>query len=88
MLRGAYSDRENQGCGEFLKSLFPEQTKTLPRIIIWSFIFLIDLMLVAFGTFYLGFEFSKWLIVVVFIGSVFLFWLQGYIWSTILKLFR
>ena len=88
MLRGAFSDRENRGHVELLRSLFPEQTKTLPRIIVWSFIFLIDLMLVAFGTFFLGLEYRKWLIVVVFLVTVFIFWLQGYIWGLIMMLFR
>ena len=38
-----YTDQKNRAYSGILTTLFPEQTKTLPRILIWSLIFLIDL---------------------------------------------
>ena len=38
-----YTDQQNRGYAHILTTLFPEQTKTLPRILIWSLIFLMDL---------------------------------------------
>ena len=39
-----YQDQKNRAYSSILTTLFPEQTKTIPRIIVWSFIFLADLI--------------------------------------------
>lgn len=85
-----YQDRENRAYSHILTTLFPEQTKSLPRILIWSVIFLIDLILVVGGAFYLGLlpstsKLTGILLLVVVIG---LFWVEGFLWSTFLRLFR
>jgi hypothetical protein len=84
-----YSDWKNRGYVELLKSFFPEQTKTVPRIIVWSFIFLIDLILVVYGAYSLGIFFAgKWVAAAIILCTVFIFWLQGYLWGIFMKLFR
>lgn len=83
-----YQDAENRGYMHILTTLFPEQTKTLPRIIVWSVIFLIQLTLVVAGATYLGLL-SSWpgqiaTFAVLFGG----FWLEGFIFYKIRNLFR
>ena len=84
-----YQDQKNRAYSSILTSLFPEQTKTLPRIIVWSIIFLADLIAVIGGAFSFGLMdvFSKITAVLLFAVCVGLFWLQGVIWGAITKLF-
>ena len=49
-----HKDYEIRAYSSILKSLFPEQTKTIPRIIVWSIIFLLDLSISVLSAFYLG----------------------------------
>ena len=84
-----YQDQKNRAYSSILTSLFPEQTKTVPRIIIWSVIFLVDLIAVISGGFYLGFlgnfpKVTAGLLGAICIG---LFWLQGKIWYGIVNRF-
>lgn len=84
-----YQDQENRAYSNILTSLFPEQTKTVPRIILWSIVFLADLIAVISGAFYFGFwenpsKITAVLMAVICIG---LFWLEGQIWYGIPKLF-
>ena len=84
-----YEDQKNRAYSNILTSLFPEQTKTLPRIILWSIVFLADLIAVIGGASYFGFlenpsKIAAGLMVVSCIG---LFWLEGKIWYGIPKLF-
>ncbi len=84
-----YEDQKNRAYSNMLTSLFPEQTKTLPRIILWSIVFLADLIAVIGGASYFGFlenpsKITAGLMVVSCIG---LFWLQGKLWYGIAKLF-
>lgn len=92
-----YTDQKNRAYSGILTTLLPEQTKTLPRIIVWSIIFLVDLVLVVFGAIYFGLlELGTYdsmrqmtlpglLLLVVLLG---LFWLQGFIWYGIVKFFQ
>lgn len=84
-----YQDQKNRAYSSILTTLFPEQTKTMSRIIVWSIIFLADLIAVIGGAFYLGFldDFSKLTAGLLLVGCVGLFWLQGKIWYGIAKLF-
>ena len=84
-----YQDQKNRAYSNIVTSLFPEQTKTIPRIIVWSIIFLADLIAVAGGAFYLGLldNFSKFTVFILFAVCVALFWLQGVIWGAVVKLF-
>lgn len=82
-----HQDMENRAYSHILTTLFPEQTKTLPRILVWSVIFLIDLIVVVSAGSYLGLL-SGWSTVLVLAALFGLFWLQGYLWSTFRRLFR
>lgn len=85
-----YQDQENRAYSSILTTLFPEQTKTLPRIIVWSIIFLADLILVCWGCYRFGiFEMlleHRAALVLVFGAVVGIFWLQGYLWGIFRKL--
>ena len=85
-----HQDQENRAYSRILTSLFPEQTRTLPRILVWSLIFLADLCLVILGCYrleilFLMFE-HKLLTLLPFAAVFALFWLQGYVWRIFLKL--
>ena len=84
-----YQDQKNRAYSSILTTLFPEQTKSVPRIIVWSVIFLTDLCVIIGGCYKLELlqEFSR-LGIILMIGScIALFWLQGVIWVWIRKLF-
>ena len=49
-----YTDQKNRAYSSILTTLFPEQTKTLPRILVWSFVFLLDLTLGVAAALYFG----------------------------------
>ena len=84
-----YTDQKNRAYSGILTSVFPEQTKTLPRVIVWSLVFLADLVLV-FG---IGYElglldgFSKFTTSMLGLACAVLFWLEGKIWYGLVKLF-
>lgn len=92
-----YSDQKNKAYQNILTTLFPEQTKTIPRIIVWSIIFLADLILGIGGAVYLGLlQFDRFrttnemmlvggLVVLIIVG---IFWLQGFIWYTVVNFFK
>ncbi len=84
-----YQDQKNRAFSSILTTLFPEQTKTIPRIIVWSLIFLTDLIVMVGGCYQLGWleNFSKAGAALLCIACVALFWLQGILWSWICKLF-
>ena len=89
-----HQDMKNRAYSSILQTLFPEQTKTIPRIIVWSVIFLLDLCLIVVGAAYLGiFQFGSYssmramtlpgiLLVAVLFG---VFWLQGFLWYSVVK---
>lgn len=82
-----YQDQENRAYSSILTSLFPEQTRTLPRILVWSVIFLLDLIIVVSGGVYLGLlpSGSFLLLLAVLFG---LFWVQGWLWGKICQLLK
>lgn len=92
-----HQDMENRAYSSILTTLFPEQTKTIPRIIVWSIIFLLDLTLVVVGAVHFGLlelgQFNSMrnmtlpgiLLLAVLFG---IFWLQGVIWGAITKFFQ
>lgn len=81
-----YQDMENRAYSSILTTLFPEQTRTVPRILVWSVIFLIDLILVVAGASHFGFLGSKISGLLTFAAVIGLFWLQGYLWGISRKL--
>lgn len=92
-----YSDQKNRAYTSILTSLFPEQTKTFSRIIVWSLIFLTDLILGIGGTTYFGllrfgeFRSQNQMMLssgLVFIAIVAVFWLQGKIWYGMVNYFK
>ena len=87
-----HQDMENRAYSGILQTLFPEQTKTIPRIIVWSVIFLIDLCLIVVGAVYLGiFQLDSYrsmremtLPGILLVAALFgVFWLQGFIWYSV-----
>ena len=92
-----YTDQKNRAYQNILTTLFPEQTKTIPRVILWSIVFLVDLILGIGGAAYYGLlQFDKFrttnelmlvggLLVLVIVG---IFWLQGFLWYGIVKFFK
>lgn len=84
-----YTDQKNRAYSNILTSLFPEQTKTIPRIIVWSLVFLADLIAVVYGGYCLGLldYSSKLVVTAVAILAIGVFWLEGVIWYGIPKLF-
>lgn len=92
-----HTDVKNRAYSSILTTMFPEQTKTIPRIIVWSIIFLLDLILLVVGTIHFGLlelgQFNSMrnltlpgiLLLVVLFG---IFWLQGFVWYTIVKFFQ
>ena len=97
MAWNTHTDVKNRAYSSILTTLFPEQTKTIPRIIVWSIIFLLDLVLVVFGAFHFGLlQFGNYtsmrqmtlpglLLLAVLFG---MFWLQGFLWFGIVKFFK
>ena len=97
MAWNTHTDMKNRAYSSILTTLFPEQTKTIPRIIVWSIIFLLDLVLVVFGAFHFGLlQFGNYtsmrqmtlpglLLLAVLFG---VFWLQGFLWFRIVKFFK
>lgn len=95
MKLNTHQDMENQAYAGILTTLFPEQTKTLPRIIVWSIIFMLDLILGVVGAIHFGLlQLDKFnsmsqmmlgagLLIVAIVG---VFWLQGVIWFAVVKL--
>lgn len=81
-----YQDQENRAYSSILTSLFPEQTKTIPRILVWSVIFLVDLTVVVAGSSYLGLFSSGGGVLMLAILFV-LFWLQGRLCKVVCQLF-
>lgn len=81
-----YQDQENRAYSGLLTALFPEQTKTLPRILLWSVIFLIDLILTVAAFFHYGLLVGKYSYLLLLAAVFGIFWLQGYLWGIFLKL--
>lgn len=81
-----YQDQENRAYSGILTSLFPEQTKTLPRILVWSVIFLIDLVLTVAVFFRYGLLGGKYNYLLLLAAVFGIFWLQGYLWGIFRKL--
>lgn len=83
-----HKDYEIRAYSSILTSLFPEQTKTIPRIIVWSIIFLLDLSISVLSAFYLGLLDSKISSYLLLPFVIMLFWIQGVIWEKISNLFH
>jgi hypothetical protein len=87
-----YTDQKNSAYSGMLTALFPEQTKTVPRIVVWSLVFIMDLALVIGGSFCCGVTVvgmnGKWIGMLLIAAVVLLFWLQGKIWYGIAGYFQ
>lgn len=73
------------------QSMFPEHTKTVPRVILWSIVLLVDLIGVTVLAVHWGIleavspKLSPFLIGA---GVFLVFWLESLIWKAFLKIFR
>lgn len=77
-----YQDYKNRAHSSILTALFPEQTKSLPRILAWSAVFLADLTAVA-AAWYLGLLPANGVLMLVVLFG--LFWVQGKLWYGVAK---
>ena len=75
-----YQDMENRAYSSILRTLFPEQTRTLPRMIVWGIIFLLNLTICVFGADHFGLLDSRLGQLLTFIAIFGGFWLLGQIW--------
>lgn len=89
-----FTDQKNRAYSSILTSLFPEQTKTIPRIIAWSIIFMFDLIVGVVGAMHFGllqperFNNSNAMMVgagLLILAIIGVFWLQGVIWFGIVN---
>lgn len=81
--------------GKELRAMFPEQTKSIPALLIWTVIYLLDAAFVFWLCFKLGFEFGGgshdaqmiWigLLLIVALG---IFWVETKVYNKIVSLFR
>lgn len=77
--------------GKVLKQIFPEQTKNNLSIIIWTIVFIADLVLVYFTAGWLGIDLLgiRQVGLMLFIGAgLALFWLETFIYNHLIRLFR
>lgn len=83
--------------GKALRELFPEQTKSIPAIIIWTIVFLADAALVFAAAGYLGFSIlgsdftakERTLILGLYlIIALVLFWAETAVYNKLRGLFR
>lgn len=83
-----YQDQENRAYAHILTTLFPEQTKTLPRIIVWSIVFLLQMTAVIVGFQYLGILVTRPGQIAAAAAIFGGFWLEGKLFYGIARLFR
>lgn len=87
-----HKDKEIKADISIFRSLFPEQTKTPTRIVIWSIVLFVDVIICVFGAFYLGIissdHFSKWMMILILVAAILLLWIQGVIYGAIAKRFK
>lgn len=82
--------------GKLLKQMFPEQTKSNLHIIIWTIVFIADLvgmyfLLEAFGISWLHNRSTivhEFYLLFLIGGGLFIFWLETFIYNKLHSLFR
>lgn len=95
-MASTHTDEQLRGNASLLRQLFPEHTKTVPRIIAWSVILLLDLLLGAVVVWKLGIDLPELhrKMELLLQGAVLLgvsagaFLAESLLWRTILRLFR
>jgi len=87
-----HTDQKIKANSGMFATIFPVQTKSITSIIVWSIILLADLVLAVVCAFHFGGisleNFSKWMVILLLVVVLAVFWLQGVIWSAVIKLFR
>lgn len=81
--------------GKEVRSMFPEQTKSIPAILIWLVIFLLDVALVFWLAGKLGIDIlsmayrMRGVMVMLYVGVAgCLFWVEATVYNRIVSLFR
>ena len=81
--------------GKFLREWFPEQTKTIPRIILWTIVFLTDVGLVFWAALALGlpltglgYQLQKLVVPLLLVAALALFALEVWIYNRIAAAIR
>ena len=69
------------------RTLFPEQTRSVYSIIVWSIVLLLDIIVLAGIAVSQGWTgvFSKTGILLLLAAAILLFWLEGVLWSAVRK---
>ena len=72
------------------RALFPEQTRSVYSIIVWSIILLLDIIALAGIAVSQGWTgvFSKTGILLLLAAVILLFWLEGFLWGAVRKLIQ
>ena len=87
-----HSVHTSRGYFSILSAVFPEQTKSTACIIVWSIIFLLELILGVLGAFHFGIlaydSITKGKIILLIAAIAVLFWIQGFLWGLLMKLFK
>ena len=81
--------------GKWLREMFPEQTKTLPSIIVWTFVYFVDVALVFFAAAKMGISFlevnqrSMSVLIGVLVAAAFvLWWMETAVYNKIVSAVR
>ena len=81
--------------GKSIREMFPEQTKSIPRILSWTFIFLADVALVFWVMGKLGvdivsmqYQFRKTLLMLYLLAAFLIFLLETFVYNKFCELFR
>ena len=88
MAKEQHDPHLNRLYARILTQLFPEQTKSIPRMIVWSIIFIMYLTACIFGANYLGLLNSQLGVIATIVIVIGGYWLMGKIWYTVVKCFR
>ena len=74
------------------RSIFPEQTKTPVRIVLWSIVLFADVILCICCAVYFGIitpdSFSTWMMIPIVVAVIALFWIQCALYGVITKRFK
>lgn len=81
--------------GKFLSEWFPEQTKTIPRIIIWAIVYIADVVLVFWLASRLGiailqlqYQLRSVVVMLYLVAALGIFSLEAFVYNKLISLFR
>ena len=76
--------------GKWLRELFRQQTKNIPTIILWTVIYILDVVfvfwiagMIGIDILSAGYQLSSILVGAYLIAAFFLFWMEAAVWNRI-----